>query len=184
MNKLMTAATEWLDADDWDYQTHQHDNVYIRAGFCGKSSRFNLVLDTCGQEHCFFVFVYFLSKTPNDRFSDVCELLTRINYGLSIGNFEFDFRDGEIRYKASTTVEGSELSPDMIKTMVYASLNTSDEYFHAIMSVIYGGKTPIQAIESVRDARKSEYRERSDAEETTELDDLDLNVEHKWGGLH
>ena len=35
----------------------------------------------------------------SDRYADVTEFITRANYGLRHGNFEFDHRDGEIRYK-------------------------------------------------------------------------------------
>ena len=36
--------------------------------------------------------------------AQVCEYLTRANYGLTVGNFELDHRDGEIRYKVSINV--------------------------------------------------------------------------------
>ena len=35
----------------------------------------------------------------SDCYANVTEYITRANYGLRHGNFEFDHRDGEIRYK-------------------------------------------------------------------------------------
>lgn len=40
-------------------------------------------------------------RVPAERRAAVAELLTRINYGLILGNFELDLDDGEVRFKAS-----------------------------------------------------------------------------------
>ena len=39
-------------------------------------------------------------KASNDTFASVVEFITRANYGLKVGKFEFDYRDGEVRYQA------------------------------------------------------------------------------------
>ena len=77
------------------------------------------------------------------------EYLTRANYGLSIGNFEMDFEDGEVRYKTSIDVEGGELTQGMIKNLVYSNCATTDRYLHGLMKVVYGNADPASA---VRDA--------------------------------
>src|SRR5512133_1614883 len=44
----------------------------------------------------------------------MAELLSRINYGLKIGNFEIDLADGEVRYKTSVMLENDAWSDDVI----------------------------------------------------------------------
>lgn len=45
------------------------------------------------------------ARVPVERRPAVAELLTRINYGLILGNFELDLDDGEVRFKASIAGE-------------------------------------------------------------------------------
>jgi len=74
--------------------------------------------------------------------------LARANYGLILGNFEMDFRDGEIRYKTSILVD-YELSAVVIKKLVYTNLSTIDDYFPGFMKIIYGNISPEEALNQV-----------------------------------
>ena len=58
-------------------------------------------------------------KAPTEKRQLIAEFLTRANYDLLIGNFEFDFEDGEIRYKTSIDVEGSSLDSALIQRFAY-----------------------------------------------------------------
>ncbi|MDJ0775103.1 MAG: YbjN domain-containing protein, partial [Mastigocoleus sp. MO_167.B18] len=68
----------------------------------------------------------------------VTEFITRANYGMIIGNFEFDFTSGEIRYKTSIDVEGENLSFALIKQVVCANVTVMDEYLPSLIAVIEG----------------------------------------------
>ena len=105
--------------------------------------------DASGPRHCAAEYTVAPVKVPEEVRSDVAEYLTRANYGLRIGNFELDYRDGEVRYKTSLDFEGAELLPPLIRNTVYPSVNTMDRYMPGLMSVIYGGKTPFEAIEDI-----------------------------------
>jgi len=65
------------------------------------------------------------------------EYLTRVNYGLPIGNFEFDFDSGEIRYKTSIIARDSVefLSDDMIQSLVINNVVIMDHYLPGIMRI-------------------------------------------------
>lgn len=76
----------------------------------------------------------------------MAEFLTRVNYGLKIGNFEMDFKDGEIRYKTSIAVEGDRLTSPLVRELVCHNLSIMDNYFPGIMKVIYGGMSPEDAL--------------------------------------
>jgi hypothetical protein len=78
----------------------------------------------------------------------IAEFLTRANYGMTIGNFELDYTDGEIRYKTSIDVTNDQLSPALIQTLVYINVAMMDEYLPGIQAVI-DGATPIAAIQAI-----------------------------------
>jgi hypothetical protein len=88
-------------------------------------------------------------KIPLDVRPMADEFITRANYGLRIGNFEMDYEDGEIRYKASLDFEGAELTPSLIKNVIYPAVQTLDHYLPGLMSVVYGSKTPQEAIADI-----------------------------------
>jgi hypothetical protein len=82
----------------------------------------------------------------------VAEFITRANYGLRIGNFELDFRDGEVRYKSSLDFEGETLTPGLVKFAIYPAVQTMDRYLPGLMGVIYGHKPRAEAIAEVEEA--------------------------------
>ena len=81
--------------------------------------------------------------------------LTIVNYGLSFGNFEFDFRDGEVRYKNSCRIPGASLSPEMVQHMFGVSIAMMERYFPGLMAVVYGGKDPQEVNDDIVNKAKS-----------------------------
>ncbi len=77
----------------------------------------------------------------------VAEYLTRANYGLTIGNFELDFSDGEVRYKVTNFCGDIDLDQEVIDRQVGCGYSMMDRYFPGIMKVMYSGVSPEDAIE-------------------------------------
>ena len=76
----------------------------------------------------------------------------RINYGLTIGTFEMDFSDGEIRYRTGVDVTGGELAPEMLGSLIAATVGTVDRYHPAIMSFLWNDMTPEDAVAMIEEA--------------------------------
>ena len=70
----------------------------------------------------------------------------QLDYGMTIGNFELDYTDGEIRYKTSIDVEGDQLTSALIKNLVYTNVRMMDEYLPGITAVIEAGVSPEEVI--------------------------------------
>ena len=94
----------------------------------------------------FIFYVVAPVKAPEEVRPLIAEYITRANYGLRIGNFEMDFDDGEIRCKSSIDFENSTLDTSLIKNIIYPAVHTMDFYLPGLMSVMYGNKSPEQAI--------------------------------------
>ncbi len=56
---------------------------------------------------------------PPSRVAETAELITRINYGLSIGNFELGCDDGEVRFKTSIPTNGTPLTYSLLRSLLY-----------------------------------------------------------------
>lgn len=78
----------------------------------------------------------------------MADFLTRANYGLPVGNFELDQRDGEIRYRVFIYPESGQVpSTDKIVAGVYASIGIYKTYGKGIVAVLSGELTPEEAID-------------------------------------
>ncbi len=75
------------------------------------------------------------------------EFITRANYGLVMGNFEMDAKDGEIRYHVSHLMEDGILTDETIRRLFGTAMGTADRYFPALMRVLFAGETPEDAVD-------------------------------------
>ena len=83
---------------------------------------------------------------PEQVRASVAEFLTRANYGLSLGAFEMDLNDGEIRFHASQIIHEGDLPGKVFGRFFFSSLQTTERYFPALMQLLFGGLTAADAI--------------------------------------
>eukprot|EP00527_Entomoneis_sp_CCMP2396_P006642 CAMPEP_0198146070 /NCGR_PEP_ID=MMETSP1443-20131203/27222_1 /TAXON_ID=186043 /ORGANISM="Entomoneis sp., Strain CCMP2396" /LENGTH=118 /DNA_ID=CAMNT_0043809901 /DNA_START=299 /DNA_END=655 /DNA_ORIENTATION=- len=95
--------------------------------------------------------VYYSSPTKVDEQyrAAVAEYFMRINYNVMLGHFDIDARDGEVRFKVSAIVKGSQLSQQMVQQMIGVSMNTMDKFFPGVMAIQSGIKTPSEALSDI-----------------------------------
>jgi hypothetical protein len=77
-------------------------------------------------------------RVPEERRLEASSFLTRANYGLTAGNFELDFDDGEIRYKTVLQLSGDTLDAGTLKRIVRANGIAMETYLPGIGAVITG----------------------------------------------
>ncbi len=143
--QIFNALVEFFEEDEWDFQWMEGASV-LSMGFSGKNGKWQCFAQAREAQQQFVFYSVLPINVPPEKRQKVAELITRINYGMVIGNFEMDFDDGEVRYKTSIDVEGAELTPPMIRQMVYANIIITDRYLSAVMRTIYSDITPLEAI--------------------------------------
>jgi hypothetical protein len=80
---------------------------------------------------------------PPDKRAAIAEFLTRVNYWLAFGNFEMDYGDGDLRFRACTLMDGDAgLSREVIERAIHISLRMMDKFFPGIMAITYGNGMP------------------------------------------
>jgi hypothetical protein len=146
--RIYDAMTSFFTTDEWNFDRIP-DRPVLRMGFNGDDGQWMCFAQAREEQQQFIYYSVAPVKAPEERRAEMAEFITRANYGMILGNFELDFSDGEIRYKTSIDVEGSELTPALIKQLVYANVLTMDRYLKGIMAVAFGGTSAIQAIQNV-----------------------------------
>jgi hypothetical protein len=118
----------------------------LSMGYSGKAARWVCYADARDDQQQFVLYSISPINAPEHRRHAVAEFITRANFGLTIGGFEMDYADGEVRFKASIDVEGAQLVAALIRQMMQASVFAMETYLPGILSVIYGGVEPSDAI--------------------------------------
>jgi hypothetical protein len=142
LSQIITFFTE----DDWSFTKLQGEPA-LRMAFQGKNGEWACYARAREEQQQFVFYSICPITAPEDNRQAIAEFLTRANYGMTIGNFELDYTDGEIRYKTSIDVEGDKLTPALIKNLVYTNVTMMDEYLPGIRAVIEQTMPPIDAIQ-------------------------------------
>lgn len=118
-----------IDANSPMYDDPTHA---LRMPMRGKNGEWLCLIRVFEQTERIVVYSIFPRLVAAEQRSRLALMLTRINYGLVLGNFEMDLDDGEIRYKTSMDVEGLDLSQLVIRNLVYGNFYSMDLYLQAL----------------------------------------------------
>jgi hypothetical protein len=148
MGQILDAAIAFFQADGWPFEQIAESSI-LHTTFRGRNAEFECFARTQESPRRFLFYSLCPVSVQEEKYPIISEFLSRANYGLAIGNFEFDFDDGEVRYKTSVDVEGSDLTFSLIKRLVYANVVTMDQYLPGIRAVINDNVSPTNAIRQV-----------------------------------
>lgn len=143
--QIFNVLVEFFEEDEWDFQWMEGMSV-LTMGFSGKNGKWQCFAQAREKQQQFVFYSVLPVNVPEDKRARVAEYITRVNYGMVIGNFEMDYDDGEVRYKTSVDVEGVELVPPMIRQIVYSNIIITDRYLTGLMRVIYSDIDPEEAV--------------------------------------
>jgi hypothetical protein len=146
--RAFAALGEFLRDDGW-YPQQLEDKTIFRVYFSGDNGDLRCYAQIRVDLEQFLFYVIAPIKAPEPMRPAVAEYITRANFGLRIGNFEMDYSDGEVRYKSSLDFEGVDLTPALLKNAVYPAVHTMDFYLPGLLSVLYGNKTPEDAVAEI-----------------------------------
>lgn len=180
--QIFNALIEFFEEDEWEFQWMEGMPI-LSMGFAGRNGKWVCYAQAREPQQQFVFYSVLPLNAPEDKRTLVAEFITRANYGMIVGNFELDFEDGEVRYKTSVDVEGTTLLPALIRQLVYANVFITDRYLPGMMSVMYGSKTPLEAIaeiekddEGLRDKLRDVDVDAHDPFDDDELDEEELEI--------
>ncbi|HBE17168.1 MAG TPA: hypothetical protein DEG17_20395 [Cyanobacteria bacterium UBA11149] len=142
---IFDALVNFFTQDNWSFTKIEKQST-LRLAFNGKNGKCDCYAQAREKQKQFIFYSVCPAKVPKPKRRALGELLSRINYGQIIGNFELDFNDGEIRYKTSISVNHNPLAAKIIKELVYINLMMMDRYLPGIRLVISGDLSPEAAI--------------------------------------
>jgi hypothetical protein len=155
MGQIFDIMEDFFRRQGWNYEKMENMPI-LRMGMNGKNDKWVSYAQAREEQEQFVYYSVSPKNAPEEKRAAVAEFLTRVNYGLVIGNWEMDYRDGEIRYKTSIDVEGDGLSVPLVQNMVFLNLQMMDRCLPALMGVMYGHLSPEEAAAQIENQTGSQ----------------------------
>lgn len=147
---ILTIAAAAFEERDLDWQDTSDDQV-IRAEITGENGAWAVYAVARENDQRCTIYSQVAWSTPEEFRPAMAEAITRINFGLPLGNFELDYADGEVRFKTSIDVTGTRLTTQLFEDLFEPNLTTMDLYLPALEAVRDGRMTPENAVRMVED---------------------------------
>lgn len=139
---------EFLREDEWEYDRREALPL-IEVAIVGQHGRWTCFIQAPDGEDRVIIYGVLHLQVPAARFGAMAEFVARANWGLPIGNFEFDFSEGELRFKTSADIGATGWTIELVKLLFYANGAATDRYLPGIEAVMNGEQTPEQAIVAI-----------------------------------
>jgi hypothetical protein len=137
-----------LQTDGW-HPEQVEDRLIYRVIFSDRNGPLTCFAQIRPEVEQFAFYVIAPIQTPEPARPAMADFLTRVNYGLWIGNFEIDWKDGEVRYKSSLDFEGVPLTPQLIRNAIQPAVRTMTCYLPGLVSIARDGQSSEEAFAQI-----------------------------------
>ncbi len=146
--QLAGAMKEMLDKGEFKYDFYEDRGVFRFGLGLGKDQKMQGVnIWILIHEDSISSYAAASIKADEAHLSAVAEFIARANYGLRMGNFEMDYKDGEVRYKCHNRFEDRVPSDaELWFITVRCPESMWRRYGNAFLKVIFGDVSPEDAI--------------------------------------
>ena len=165
MRKALEQLVELFQGKEWKFEIDE-ENDLVRTGIEGNNGGWKVIVAALDDDDAFLVLSLFPQRCPAHRRVPCAELLTRINFGRTMGCFQMDYDCGDIDFKTTLPFAQGSLNTEILDNALMFNLACMDRFLPAIMSVIYAGTSPAQALTAVK------RREKAKAQSKTQQQDL------------
>jgi hypothetical protein len=93
----------------------------------------------------FLFYVNIGPMAPPERRDEVARFISRVNWELSIGNFEMDHEDGFVRFRSSIAFSNTVLTEALIRNAILAAMEVIEIYADPVVDVLGRGKSAEEA---------------------------------------
>ena len=177
---IANAIKELLVNDNWRFVFNDESGTFqFNVGIGEKLKSFHYVIKVKRDEYIVYA-ISPISADPKDSkmMATMAEFICRASYGSENGNFELDFRDGELRYKSFVDCGGGTIpTQKIIKNSIYFPAFMFKRYTPGFLAIIFGGASAEDAI------KRSDNELRRRIAELILSDDIDIFGEAESGNV-
>jgi hypothetical protein len=138
---IMQTILRVIHARNWRYARYT-DRPSVELSLACQFSSIRIVATAREKEHQAIVYAIMGQRVPEARRAAVAEFITRVNNAFFIGDFNLDFEEGMLCFRAGVDAEGGSLTEKMVANLIDMSSYAADSHHESLMQVIYGGADP------------------------------------------
>ena len=159
-NEIANVVKQFLTDVDWHYSFDEERGIFdFGLRVRSKIQKIKYLIHVKEDE----MLVYGICPIGTDcddekMMVQMAEFICRANFGLENGCFEFDFRDGEIRYKSFIDCDKVFPSTEVVKNSIYRTAAMYKRYAAGITSIIFAGSSAKEAIVMCEKSPEEELR--------------------------
>lgn len=147
---MLDKLIAYLEEKQWRYLPNS-DHATVSINLAGTNGVFYCFARDDQELKRFSFLTWSIAVCPANMIPGMAELLMRLNATIFYGNFELDFESGSIAFKTSIFYDGLELNNIALDNIVINNIHIMDECTPLILRFIYGGISPVQAVNIRRD---------------------------------
>lgn len=132
---------------DWDFDRIGDDQIAMAVE--GQWRTYSITLAWSGYDETLRMVCTFEMDPPEDQLGGLYELLNQMNDQCWAGAFTYWAEQKLMVYRYGLVLAGGQVaSPDQIDTMINAAVMSAERYYPAIQLLVWGGRTPRQAMQA------------------------------------
>lgn len=147
-NEIANVVKEYLEENDWHYSFDEERGMFefgLEVG--GKVQKIKYLISVAESDMLILGICPFGADRDDEKMmAQMSEFICRANFGLKSGCFEFDFRDGEIRYKSFIDCDEVLPSTAVVGNSIYCTAAMYKRYGAGFTSIIFAGSSAKDAI--------------------------------------
>ena len=174
--EIAEVVHNFLTKDDWNFEFQEEKGIFrFGLNLKGKIRNVQYIVDIHETDFNVYGLVPISAEHRDDNMmQQLAEFLHRANYGLRNGNFELDFRDGEIRYKTYIECEGLDAPTfEMVRSGIYCTAAMFERYGEGIVKIIFAD---MDAETAIAICEKSDRRNPFGEEDILEIVDDEVDI--------
>ena len=132
---------------DWDFDRIADDQIAMAVE--GQWRTYSITLALSGFDETLRLVCTFEMEPPEEKLSDLYELLNEINDQCWAGSFTYWKEQKLMVYRYGLLLAGDQMAgPEQIDTMIGAAVMSAERYYPAIQLAVWGNQSPKAAMQA------------------------------------
>lgn len=159
-NEIANVVKQFLTKDEWHYSFDEERGIFdFGLRVRNKIQKIKYIIDIKEDDMVIYGVCPISADSDDDKMmAQMAEFICRANFGLNNGCFEFDFRDGEIRYKSFIDCDKALPSIEVVRNSIYCTAEMYRRYADGIVSIIFMESSAKEAIDMCEKSADEELR--------------------------
>ena len=156
LNEKKQCVEEAFKELDWKYRSNElEEKCLFQTGVqLGEESKISKITFNIEVRESFILITSICDiKADIDNITRMSEYVCRVNWGLINGNFEYNYDNGNIRYKIYIDTEERQSSKKEIITSIIISAEMWSKYGNGLMDILGSDRSVKDIIESIENSK-------------------------------